>query len=257
MKTIFKCALLTTTTILLSACGGGGGGTSTKVVSPTKPIVIQSDLYKVDGQEAFLMVSQKDKTKPAIFSYKDFSSDTVKTRKLVSFGILSDDKDKEITDQSLILAIAYFKMPNTQNEDKRVPVQIKITGTSPLSLEWDGHDFGADTIGNMSRSTLQDFPVTSVVGTWEDNNKDVRMTIDDSNVEVSTSACNVTGVLVKDASTSFLEVSTTYSIDNISVTPSDCNIDGLVMMSNELNWFVTLNHSNDTSELHKLIKTSN
>jgi hypothetical protein len=67
----------------------------------------------------------------------------------------------------------------------------------------------------------------------------------------------VTGVLVKDASTSFLGVSTTYSIDNISVTPIDCNIDGLVMMSNEFNWFVTLNHSNDKSELHKLIKTSN
>jgi len=256
MKTIFKCALLTTTTILLSACGGGGGGTSTKVVSPTKPIVIQSDLYKVDGQEAFLMVSQKDKTKPAIFSYKDFSSDTVKTRKLVSFGILSDDKDKEITDQSLILAIAYFKMPNSQDKDKFVPVQINITGTSPLSLEWDGHSFGADTIGNMSRSTLEDFPVTSVAGTWKDDN-DVRMTIDNSNVEISTSSCNVTGKLVKGAGSTFLDISTTYSIDNINVTPDNCNgIDSLVMMSQNSNWFVTLNNKSRVGELHKLISTN-
>jgi len=241
MKTIFKCVLLASTTILLSACGGGGGGdTSTKVVPPTQAIIVQSGLYQVEGQEAFLMVSQQDKTKPAILSYKDFRTSPVTTKKLVSFGIIFDDT--EITDQSFMMALAYFKMPNTQVIARPEPVQINITGTSPLSLEWVNHDKDSDSLGNMSRSILQSIPVTSLGGTWVKG--DVSMTINNSNVEITTSKCNVSGELLKDF--------TTYYSDNITGNTGDCRINGLVMMSHEHNWFVTFNRKDASNQLYKL-----
>ncbi|CAM3127194.1 hypothetical protein [Moritella viscosa] len=242
MKTIFKCALLASTTILLSACGGGGsGGTQNKVVPPTEAIIVQSGLYKVDGQEAFLMVSQQDKTKPAILSYKDLRTDPVTIKKLVSFALVFDDT--EITDQSFITAMGYFKIPNTQNIEPE-PVQVNITGTSPLSLEWINHNKDSDSLGNMSRSILQSIPVTSLGGTWE--NGDVSMTINNSNVEITTSKCNVSGELLKDF--------TTYYSDNITGNTGDCRINGLVMMSHEHNWFVTFNRKDASNQFYKLTK---
>jgi len=240
MKTIFKCVLLASTTILLSACGGGGGGdTSTKVVPPTQAIIVQSGLYQVEGQEAFLMVSQQDKTKPAILSYKDLRTDPVTIKKLVSFALVFDDT--AITDQSFITAMGYFKIPNTQDIEPE-PVQVNITGTSPLSLEWINHNKDSDSLGNMSRSILQSIPVTSLGGTWE--NGDVSMTINNSNVEITTPKCNVSGELLKEF--------TTYYTDNITGNTGDCRINGLVMMSHEHNWFVTFNLTNSTDQFYKL-----
>ena len=268
MKTIFKCVLLASTTILLSACGGGGGGVETSVTPEPKPaITIESGLYSVNGQDAFLMVSQPDNTNPAILSYRNLSNKDVDRKTLVSFGLLHDKKMK-ITDQRFRVMMGHFKDQDTQAVGERAVFQINITGTSPLSLEWKYHfndengnrkDY-SDSLGDITRIGLQDFPLTSVAGTWEDNN-DVRMTIDNSNVEISIpsskSSCTVTGKLVKGAGRGILDVSTTYSIDNINVTPDKCNgIDSLVMMSQDFNWFVTLNNKNGVGELHKLIQTS-